>query len=46
MAALRAVADAGSACLLATHDELALEVADRVVALRDGRPVPAAVPDA
>lgn len=46
LAALRAVADAGSACLLATHDELALEVADRVVALRDGRPVPAAVPDA
>lgn len=46
LAALRAVADAGSACLLATHDDLALEVADRVVALRDGRPVPAAVPGA
>ena len=37
MALLRELADAGSACLLATHDEVAVRVADRVVELHDGR---------
>jgi putative ABC transport system ATP-binding protein len=34
---LRALADAGTACLLATHDDVVVAVADRVVELQDGR---------
>jgi putative ABC transport system ATP-binding protein len=34
---LRAAADAGTACLLATHDREVLDAVDRAVALRDGR---------
>jgi ABC-type lipoprotein export system ATPase subunit len=37
---LRAAADGGTACLLATHDPAVLDVADRVVRLRDGRNEP------
>ena len=38
VAAVRALTDAGSAVVLATHDEgLAAELADRTIALRDGR---------
>ena len=37
---LRTAADAGTACLLATHDPSVLDVADRVVRLRDGRNEP------
>jgi putative ABC transport system ATP-binding protein len=37
MALLRERADAGTACLLATHDEVAVAAADRVVELHDGR---------
>jgi putative ABC transport system ATP-binding protein len=33
---LRALADAGTACLLATHDDVVVAVADRVLELRDG----------
>lgn len=34
---IRDLAAGGSACLLATHDELAIAAADRVLDLRDGR---------
>jgi len=37
MALVRERADAGTACLLATHDEVAVGAADRVVELHDGR---------
>jgi putative ABC transport system ATP-binding protein len=37
MALLRELADAGTACILATHDEVAVAAADRVVQLHDGR---------
>jgi putative ABC transport system ATP-binding protein len=37
--AFRLGADAGSACVVATHDHAALDVADRVVTLRDGEVV-------
>ena len=36
MAALRELAEAGTACLLAAHDEVAFTAADRVVELHDG----------
>jgi ABC-type lipoprotein export system ATPase subunit len=36
-AQLRAVAEAGAACLVATHDPDALRFADRILALEDGR---------
>jgi putative ABC transport system ATP-binding protein len=36
MGLVRELADAGTACLLATHDEVAVVAADRVVELRDG----------
>jgi ABC-type lipoprotein export system ATPase subunit len=34
---LRAAADAGTACLLATHDPEVLDVVDRAIPLHDGR---------
>jgi ABC-type lipoprotein export system ATPase subunit len=34
---LRAVAQAGAACLVATHDPDALKFADRILSLEDGR---------
>jgi ABC-type lipoprotein export system ATPase subunit len=37
VALVRELAAAGAACLLATHDEVAVAVADRVVELHDGR---------
>lgn len=37
MAVVVALASAGTACLLATYDEVAVSAADRVVELRDGR---------
>jgi putative ABC transport system ATP-binding protein len=37
MAAVRELADAGTTCLLATHNEVAFTVADRVLQLVDGR---------
>jgi putative ABC transport system ATP-binding protein len=36
MGLVRELADAGTACLLATHDEVAVGAADRVVELHDG----------
>jgi energy-coupling factor transport system ATP-binding protein len=39
-AAVRSLTDGGSAVVLATHDtELAAELADRTISLRDGRAV-------
>jgi len=37
---LRAAADTGSTCLVATHDPEGLAVADRVLTIRDGRVAP------
>jgi len=37
MFVLRRLADGGAACLVATHNELAFEAADRVLELHDGR---------
>ncbi|HZB40359.1 MAG TPA: ATP-binding cassette domain-containing protein, partial [Ilumatobacter sp.] len=37
MFVLHRLADAGTACLVATHNELAFEAADRVLELDDGR---------
>lgn len=37
MFVLRRLADTGTACLVATHNELAFEAADRVLELHDGR---------
>ena len=37
MSTLRRLADGGAACVVATHNELAFEAADRVLELRDGR---------
>ena len=37
MAVVRELADAGTACLLATHDEVVVSAADRVVEMHDGR---------
>ena len=44
MFVLRQLADGGTACLVATHNELAFEAPDRVLELRDGqvRPAPEA----
>jgi putative ABC transport system ATP-binding protein len=36
-ALVRELADGGTACLLATHDDVAVQAADRVVALEGGR---------
>lgn len=46
IAAIRALADAGSAVILVSHDiELALPIADRVVVCRRGRTLETATPD-
>lgn len=37
MSTLRGLADEGAACVVATHNELAFEAADRVLELHDGR---------
>jgi ABC-type lipoprotein export system ATPase subunit len=37
MSTLRGLTDEGAACVVATHNELAFEAADRVLELHDGR---------
>ena len=37
MVVLAELAGSGTACVLATHDEVALQAADRVLELREGR---------
>ncbi len=46
MALIADARGAGTACLLATHDEIAFDVADRVLELHDGRLHPLAMTSA